>query len=345
MAWRQRLPIRGGVAALVGATVGAASAALAVGLLAIGPSAATVVTAVSTGLGAAAAVMLWGAREARTLRAAAGIADTALSGGSGALVRRAQTETAVVAQAVHALVARAERSSRELSQRQAYAAVGDFAAELARELAPSVTAARSALRTVEEHVHLDSPLRAPLARAQRELHRLANTLQDTLRLARSGKLVMRHLDLWVPLRATLRSVAADALQRGVWLATPPFGRTPLWVSGDQDALEQLFMNLLLNAVQATPSGGTVEVAVTVAEDVVVTITDSGSGIPAGALDRVFEPFYTTKADRAGLGLAIAWRTAAAHGGRLAIESAEGRGTTVQLALPRSTSEGELALRG
>ena len=233
----------------------------------------------------------------------------------------------------------------EASQRNAYAAVGDFATELARELAPSVASARSAMRSVEASLHIDSPFRAPLERAQRELHRLANTMQDTLRLARSGKLSMRRIDLWIPLRNALKTATPDAAARSIWIEPPPFGRTPIWINGDEQALEQLFLNLLLNAVQETDSGGRVTAAVTIGDDAVVSITDTGHGIPQDALDKVFEPFFTTKPEGAGLGLAIAWRTAAAHGGRLSIESALGRGTTVEVGLPRADAVGEMVLQG
>ena len=237
----------------------------------------------------------------------------------------------------------AERKLMGASQRNAYAAVGDFATELARELAPSVAAARTSIRTIERSLHPDSPMHAPLDRAQRELHRLANTLQDTLRLARSGRLEAKRVDLWVPLRNALRAAAPDASARNIWLEPPQFGRAPVWINGDEAALEQLFLNLLLNAVQETKSGGRVSAAVKLEDDVVVSIADTGRGIAQGALDHVFEPFYTTKPDSAGLGLAIAWRTAAAHGGRITIESALGRGTTVDVALPRADAAGELVL--
>ena len=287
-----------------------------------------------TVIGAASCAAWWAGRQARTLRGAIDAATNALPGRSvSAVVRSAPSESAEVAHAVRALVERAERNTRELTQRQAYAAVGDFASELARELAPSVAAARSSIRTLEGHLHIDSPLQAPLGRAQRELHRLANTLQDTLRLARSGSLASQRLDLWQPLRSALRTVSADASERRVWIEPPPHGSGPIWIHGDPDALEQLFLNLLINGVQATEAGGRVQVEVAETSDATVTITDTGCGIPEGALDRVFEPFYSTKPNRSGLGLAIAWRTAAAHGGRLSIESALGRGTIVQVALP------------
>jgi signal transduction histidine kinase len=239
----------------------------------------------------------------------------------------------------------AERNLMEASQRNAYAAVGDFATELSREVAPSVASARTAMRSLESLLHLDSPLRAPLERAQRELHRLANTMQDTVRLARSGKLSMRRVDLWVPLRNALKAATPDASARSIWIESPPFGREPIWINGDEQALEQLFLNLLLNAVQETDAGGRISAAVTLGDDALVSIADTGRGIPQDALDRVFEPFFTTKTDGAGLGLAIAWRTAAAHGGRLTIESAVGRGTTVEVGLPRAEDGSGMRLTG
>lgn len=344
---RSRLVVRAAAASLLGGGAGAL-VALALGpLLGDGTTFALRSSFLMGSLaiaGSAAGTSWWAARQARRLRAAVSLADSALS--RRAIPRDAHgtsTESDAVVAAVQSLVQQAERSSRELSQRQAYAAVGDFASELARALSPSVSVARSAIRTLEGHLHADSPFRAPLERAQRELHRLANTLQDTLRLARSGRLAARRIDLWVPLRSALRTVGTDARERNVILQPPAFGSAPIWIHGDQDALEQLFLNLLLNAVQATEAGGRVALSVGLGADAEVTITDTGSGIPEGALDQVFEPFYSTKAERAGLGLAIAWRTAAAHGGRLSIESALGRGTTVLVSLPRSDSGSEYAL--
>lgn len=335
--WHQRLPLRAAFATAAGAF---GSAAVLFGVWQIVPldrvpAPYQLAAALSlTALGATLAAAWWAQRQARILRDAVRVASKALTGRTLTTGREAgSSETEVVADAMRALVDRAGRSTRELSQRQAFAAVGDFATELARELAPSVANARSSLRTLETNLHLDSPLRPSLARALRELHRLYNTLQDTLRLARSGRLASQRIDLWLPLRAAIKTVATEGSSRGIWIEAPPPGAGPIWVHGDQEALEQLFLNLLINAVQATEVGGQVKIEVRGESEVSVIVKDTGCGIPDGALDRVFEPFYTTKAERAGLGLAIAWRTAAAHGGRMAIESALGRGTTVLVSLP------------
>src|SRR5262249_49109781 len=95
------------------------------------------------------------------------------------------------------------------------------------------------------------------------------------------------------------------------------GATPGVVVGNPLELEQLFLNLILNAHEVTPSGGVVSLDVTHSEThVLVTIADSGPGIPPELLERVFEPFFTTKARGSGLGLAISAGIAQAHGARL-----------------------------
>lgn len=324
--WHRRMAVRASLVTAAGAIVGSALSML------LGVTG--VIAFIAPVTGALLASALHVKREARILSGALRVASTALAGRAISSSRETtQGESGRLAEAVQALVDRAEHSTRELSQRQAFAAVGDFATELAKELAPSVATARSAMRAIETNIHLDSPLRAPLDRAQRELHRLSNTLQDTLRLARSGRMASHRIDLWTPLRAALRTAMTDATSYGIRIDAPPPGKAPVWVHGDQEALEQLFLNLLTNAVQATEAGGRITVEVTLEAEARVSIVDSGAGIPDGALDRVFEPFYTTKPERAGLGLAIAWRTAAAHGGRLAIQSAIGRGTSVDVSLP------------
>ena len=110
------------------------------------------------------------------------------------------------------------------------------------------------------------------------------------------------------------------------------------VSADRDRIEQVLVNLLHNAVKFTPAGGSVTVSAVLSGDFVqVSISDTGVGISADDLPRIFERFY--KADRArsgggtGLGLAIAKHIVEAHGGRIWAQSAEGKGATFNFTLP------------
>ena len=132
-------------------------------------------------------------------------------------------------------------------------------------------------------------------------------------------------------------------QAGTTLEAPDSGAAPLLVRGDPSALEQLFLNLLLNAAEATSAGGRVTVSAAFdGNEVEVTIQDSGHGIPAALLGRVFDPFVSTKPEGTGLGLAIARQIAIAHGGELSMESESGAGATARLRLPRATPAGDSA---
>jgi two-component system, sporulation sensor kinase E len=106
------------------------------------------------------------------------------------------------------------------------------------------------------------------------------------------------------------------------------------VRGNAGALEQLFLNLLLNAAEAVPPGGRACVALEhCSGGVCVSVTDDGPGIAPELIDRIREPFYTTKERGTGLGLSIAQRISDAHGGELRLESIAGSGTSALVILP------------
>src|SRR5204863_2474559 len=103
-------------------------------------------------------------------------------------------------------------------------------------------------------------------------------------------------------------------------------------------MEQLFLNLLLNAYDATPSGGAVSVAlVAVNNQIVVTVSDSGAGISPESLEKIFEPFFTTKPRGSGLGLAISAGIVQTHRGRLRAMNNPGGGATFSVEIPAVTS--------
>ena len=107
------------------------------------------------------------------------------------------------------------------------------------------------------------------------------------------------------------------------------------VRGDREQLRQVWLNLANNAFEAMPEGGTLAVRRRgdARRGVIVEFADQGGGITAEDLPRIGQPFYTTKKDGTGLGIAIAQRIVERHGGVLAFESAPGRGTTVRVTLP------------
>jgi signal transduction histidine kinase len=222
------------------------------------------------------------------------------------------------------------RTLSELSQREALAAVGSFASELAHEVRNPLTSIKVDLQFVEERLAEGSEEQAVQRAALDALARLDHTVTGVLQIARSGRISLEPLDLTEPVQSAVRAIAPIARTRSVTLdyADPP---SPLEVVGDAHALQQLFVNVIRNAVQAVPAGGTVRVGGFSAENrVTVRVRDDGPGISPDQLQRVREPFFTTREDGTGLGLAVADRIAAAHRAELVIMSEQGQGTVVEV---------------
>jgi signal transduction histidine kinase len=241
-------------------------------------------------------------------------------------------ETRRVARAFNTMVISLRETLTRLTQKESLAAVGEFATSLAHEVRNPLTSVRLILQKANAQSH-DPKCSELITTALSTLDGLNRTVSGALSVAQSGLVRAQTIDLRDPLGAAMRTVKPEFQTRGARLE--PLARgTPVHVQGDAVALERLFLNLLRNAAQALGPQGRAQVGLEVAAGVAtVTIADSGSGIPKGDLERVFEPFYSTSPEGTGLGLAIARQIVAAHGGELTIESEEGRGTEVRVKLP------------
>lgn len=272
----------------------------------------------------------------RMTRALSRLADAAEAVSAGDLSRKTETsrndEFGRVARAFNSMTDSLGRTLKELSHREALAAVGEFAAELAHEVRNPLTSIRVDLQLVEERLPKDSPLREIQHGALAEIERLDGTVSGVLQLARSGQIELRPLDLREPVLAAEHAARPEFDLRGA-LIEIILPESPVFVRGDSAALRQLILNLLLNAAQALAPGCRAVLDVRVEGDqATVTLRDDGPGIPADTLARVREPFFSTKAEGTGLGLAIAERVVRAHGGAMEIESAPGAGTVVRVRL-------------
>jgi signal transduction histidine kinase len=273
-------------------------------------------------------------RVTRKLGVLAAAADAVAAGDLASQVPvSGRDEVSRVASAFNTMTVSLRNTLRELSQREALAAVGQFAASLSHEVRNSLTSVRVDLQRAEEKLDGDSAAGALVARALGKVNRLDAAVTGALRVARSGDLVLRPTDLGAAVGAAVQVAEAEFSSRGVELHWEPPHPT-VWVEGDAGALEQLTLNLLLNAAQATSAGGDVRVAIgRDATQIRLSVRDTGTGIAADQLGRVVLPFQTTKERGTGLGLPIARQITAAHRGELAIETEEGRGTTVTVRLP------------
>jgi PAS domain S-box-containing protein len=168
-----------------------------------------------------------------------------------------------------------------------------------------------------------------------QVRRVTSLIQTLLNIARPHKMVRVPLQVETVVehaldffREKLRSRAIEVERR--------FERVPE-IEGDRDRLEQTFLNLIVNAADAMPRGGKLAVSVRPADDgwVELTMRDTGHGIPPDSLERIFEPFHTTKAPGkgTGLGLVVSRSIVLDHGGQIRVESRVGEGTCFRLRFP------------
>jgi two-component system sensor histidine kinase AtoS len=226
------------------------------------------------------------------------------------------------------------RTLKELTHRESLAAVGEFAASLAHEVRNPLTAIRLDLERARKHVAEPDRAIELMDSALHEITRLDASVTDALRLARSGQPTLAPLDLRQPLKAAFRAAEPRFADREANLQPLALSDEPVWTAGDAGALEQLFLNLLLNAAQSLREGAEAGVEFTEEQGrLCVSIWDQGQGIAPDVMDRIFEPFYSTSPEGTGLGLPIARRIARAHGGELQIDSTPGEGTITRVTLP------------
>jgi signal transduction histidine kinase len=170
-----------------------------------------------------------------------------------------------------------------------------------------------------------------------EITRLDGILRDYLLIARNEPAPRGPLDLMLTLRRSVRLMAESLEDTEIEIITDmALEEAPF--HGEEKRLQQSFLNILLNALQALGSSGTIKVSVAKhGKSYRIIFEDDGPGIAAKDIEKVFEPFYTTKPAGSGLGLAIVKRVIDDHGGTIEVKSAEGSGTSIIVTLPAQTT--------
>lgn len=171
------------------------------------------------------------------------------------------------------------------------------------------------------------------------------TIQGLLDFARPPNLNRVQHDLAATLKRGLNLIDGRSRHQRIEVVCQVHDE-PLWVTGNVEQLHQVFVNLLINAIEAMPLGGKLTVAACASFDrpaIKIEVSDTGPGIAAETLAHLFEPFVTTKERGTGLGLAISRRIVEAHGGSIRAANRAGGGTVFTVELPASNHAQELAL--
>jgi signal transduction histidine kinase len=220
------------------------------------------------------------------------------------------------------------------------ASVGEMSAGIAHEIKNPLTAISGAVTVLADDFAEDDPRREVVSQVLEQIARLDKAATDLLFFGRPGKPSFDYVDTNELLNKTMFFVSQHPEARNVH-QVKEFTRNlpPVWV--DEKQLQQVFFNIIINAIQAMQNGGTLLLQTDLVEEqgkdvVKVLIGDSGPGIKPEDMEAVFTPFFTTKTQGTGLGLAICQQLMEQQGGALKISSRLGEGTRVVINLPVST---------
>jgi signal transduction histidine kinase/integral membrane sensor domain MASE1 len=236
----------------------------------------------------------------------------------------------------------AERSRQELAHFTRVSTMGELTASLAHELRQPLTAIMANAQAARRFLNSAAPdlgeLRNALGDIIEDDQRAADVVQRLRDMLSKGKLQPTRLDLNEVIRSVTRLLSSDAVIRNVVLALE-LAPIPVVVSGDRVQLEQVVLNLLINAMEATAEASEGDRTIIVRSEangqdaIHVAVQDAGMGLLADIQERVFEPFFTTKPAGMGMGLSIAKSIIEAHGGAIWVTNNPARGATFHFSLP------------
>lgn len=239
---------------------------------------------------------------------------------------------------------------KALREKDRLAALGILAAGVAHEVNTPITGISSYAQMLLSETAEDDPRYEILKKVEKQTFRAARIVNNLLEFARNRTDEIRPVDLVPLVGEGLDLLNERRSKRGIRLELD-LPDEPLVVRGSDGELQQVVTNLALNAIDAMPHGGTLTVTGrTTSRWAEVVVADTGEGIEAESIDRIFEPFYSTKVGRGGtgLGLSISHDIVRRHGGTVDVDSEPGRGTRfiVRLPLDREAAEpGRLASGG
>jgi len=225
------------------------------------------------------------------------------------------------------------RTDEQLQRAARLSALGEVSASMAHEIRNPLGAIKGAAEILKDDYTQDEPKYEFIRILLKETERLNHIVQEFLGFARPKEPQFQMADMNEAIESVLTLTAQEARKTGITvrkLLDPTIGKRLV----DAGLLKQAFLNLVLNALQAMPQGGTLTVESQIRDEMIeVKINDTGAGITEENRKKLFTPFFTTKKNGTGLGLAITYRIIENHRGTIAVESGSGKGTTLTVKIP------------
>jgi len=221
-----------------------------------------------------------------------------------------------------------------VAQSERLASLGMLAAGVAHEVNNPLGGILALTGVTLEDLPPDHPDRHNLEVVVQQTQRCRDIVRGLLDFSRQTEGAMQRLDINAVLQETLALIAQQSAFFNVQIERQLAADLPL-VNGDRALLQQVFLNMLVNAVQAMQERGRITITTLIRDgrEVQIRIADTGCGMPPDVVQRIFDPFFTTRGHGTGLGLAIAYGIITQHRGHIDVESTVGKGTTFTIRLP------------
>ena len=243
-------------------------------------------------------------------------------------------------------LAAVKQVERQIQRAEQLATLGTFAAGMAHEIRNPLASLQGLVEMLQEDLSEDDPRHFYFDTINRNLTRLTSLTESLLGLAHPGETHLDRTDINEVVQEAIQLARHKDIQKEVEM-TGEYGSGLPYILADSEKLSRAFLNLFINALEATPEGGKVSVITGAADEspledvpgsVMVAVANTGSYIPPEELQRLFRPFYTTREQGVGLGLAITQQIIQAHSGRITVESEPANGTCFRVFLPMESKQ-------
>ena len=226
------------------------------------------------------------------------------------------------------------KTEAQLIRSEKLAALGQLAAGIAHEIRNPLTSINILIHSLRESLPSENSHGEDLKVIEEEINRINETVDQFLRFAKPASPLLEKAELIPILEETLQLLKPQIERRRISVQESFRSLPPIAI--DREQMKQVVLNLLLNAIQAMPEGGRLGLSAAMPDDhewIQLSIQDSGVGIPPADMDKLFDPFFSTKDGGIGLGLSISHRIIDQHHGKIEVESAPGKGTRFTIWLP------------
>jgi two-component system sensor histidine kinase AtoS len=223
----------------------------------------------------------------------------------------------------------------QLIRAERLAALGKFASSLVHEVRNPLVSIKTFFQYLNDETESEEDKKELFLLASQEIIRIEDLLENLLNFAKPSKPELSKTKLSEVFSEVLMLARSEIAARCIRVKTDLMPEVPE-IMADKGHIKQVFINLVLNAIQAMPEGGDLVISTDYdkkARLILVRVSDTGVGIPMSEIPRLFEPFYTTKLDGTGMGLAVTYNIINNHNGTIDVASEIGKGTTFTIGLP------------